>query len=191
MKQNALIISTLKLQDNFISEELLLPLLASDQLSVIETYIGNQLSLQKDYARFLNQLCTTKEDTVTEMVRDKGLNVKDPSKLTHKTLIKMTEKVVKRYQLNPEDYPDVFEAKNINGLHYLVRQKCKEERNRTSSSYCEKWDNLISTSVCGKPNLQLKLVEKLCEYGNIPAACAYAKKYQISPDRLLTTRIIA
>ena len=60
---------------------------------------------------FLNRLNSTKEDTVTEMIRDKGLNVKDPLKLTHKTLIKMMEKVVKIYQLNPVHYSDVFEAR--------------------------------------------------------------------------------
>ena len=40
----------------------------------------------------------------------------------------MAEKVVKRYELNPDDYPSVFDGKNIVGLCYLVKMKCKEER---------------------------------------------------------------
>ena len=79
-----------------------------------------------------------KEDTVSEMVSNLGLTVKDPSKLVHKTITKMAEKVVKRYELNPDDFPDVFDAKNIAALCYLIRQKCKEERNSSSTqSYCE------------------------------------------------------
>ena len=154
------------------------------QLQVLETYIGDDKLLQADYAEFLDSLCAMKEDTVAEMVSNQGFNVKDQSKLQHKTLIKMAEKVVKRYELDPDDYPNVFDAKNIAGLCYLVRQKCKEERNSKNASYCQKWDNLIETAVSGKPLLQIKLVHKLAGMGNIADACKYAKKYYISPDKL-------
>ena len=126
-----------------------------------------------------------KEDTVSEMVSNLGLTVKDPSKLVHKTITKMAEEVVKRYELNPDDFPDVFDAKNIAALCYLIRQKCKEERNSSSTqSYCEKWNNLIETAVSGKPRLQMKLVHKLVDVGNTADAAKYAKKYYINPHKL-------
>ena len=63
--------------------------------------------------------------------------------------------------------------------------KCKEERNVSSGeAACQKWDNLIETAVCGKPFLQVKLVEKLNEYGNISEACKFARKYYIAPAKL-------
>lgn len=112
IKQIVVIIHTLKLQHSFVSKEIMLPLLACDQIQVLETYIGDR-ELQEDYTAFLDSLCALKEDTVIERVRNQGLSVKDPSKLQHKTFINMAEKVVKRYELNPDDYPDVFDAKNV------------------------------------------------------------------------------
>ena len=134
LKQTVVIIYTLKLQHSFTPREILLPLIACDQIQVLETYIGDDKKLQHEYALFLETLCALKEDTVAQMVSESGLNVKDPSKLQHKTITKMAEKVVKKYGLNPDDYPDVFDRKNIAGLYYLIRMKCKEERDGTSQS---------------------------------------------------------
>ena len=128
LTQIVVIIYTLKLQHSFVSKEIMLLLLSCDQIEVLETYISVDKELREDYAAFLDSLCALKEDTVVEMVRNEWLSVKDPSKLQHKTLIKMAEKVVKRYELNPDDYPSVFDGKNIVGLCYLVKMKCKEER---------------------------------------------------------------
>ena len=85
-------------------------------MQVMDTYIGVDEDLQKEYCKFLDNLCARKEDTVVDEVRNMGLRVKDPSKLQHKTLTKIAEKVVKKHNLNPEDYPNVFNAKNIAGL---------------------------------------------------------------------------
>ena len=82
----------------------MLPLLASDQIQVLESYVGDDRRLQEEYAQFLNSLCALEEDTVEEMVCGLGMMIKDPSKLRHKTLIKMAEKVVKKYELNPGNY---------------------------------------------------------------------------------------
>ena len=49
----------------------MLPLLACDQIQVLETYIGDDKELQEDYAAFLDSLCAVKEETVFEMVETK------------------------------------------------------------------------------------------------------------------------
>ena len=69
LKQIAVIIYTLKLQHNFCSKDIMFPLLASDQIQVLETYIGNDKKLQYEYAAFLDSLCALKEDTVAQMAR--------------------------------------------------------------------------------------------------------------------------
>ena len=184
LKQFVVIMYTIKLRHNFSARDVMLPLLATDQIQVLETYVGEDKKLQFDYAGFLDSLCAMKEDTVAEMVSQCGLSVKDPSKLLHKTITKMAEKVVKKYELNPDDFPAVFEAKNIGALCYLVRQKCKEERNSSNESHCDKWNDLIEAAVRGKPRLQVKLVEKLADCGNMSEATKYAKKYYICPRNL-------
>ena len=124
----------------------MLPLLACDQIQLFESYIGDDVSLHQEYVSFLNNLVGQEEYTFGETVIIQGLMVKDPLKLQHKTLIKMAEKVVKKYNLNLDDYPAIFTAKNVAGLCYLVRQKVKEERSSAAKeSYCQKWDQLIET----------------------------------------------
>ena len=70
-KHILVIIHTLKLQHSFVSKEIMLPLLACDQIQVLETYIGDEKELQEDYAAFLDSLCAVKEDTVIGMVETK------------------------------------------------------------------------------------------------------------------------
>lgn len=54
--------------------------------------------------------------------------------------------------------------------------KCKEERKtEATGSAIKRWDDLIETAVRGKPKLQLKLVNKMAEMGNITTPCKYAK----------------
>ena len=71
LKQIVVIIHTLKLQHSFVCKEIMLPLLACDQIQVLETYIGDDKELQEDYAAFLDSICAVKEETVTEMVETK------------------------------------------------------------------------------------------------------------------------
>lgn len=69
LKQTVVIIQTLKLQHYFPTIDVMLPLLACDQIQLLETYVGDDTYLQKEYASFLSNLCASEEDTVVETVR--------------------------------------------------------------------------------------------------------------------------
>ena len=56
------------------------------------------------------------KDHVEEMVSNQELCIKDWSKLQHKNIIKIAANVVKKFELNPNDYPAVFDAKKIASL---------------------------------------------------------------------------
>lgn len=99
LKQIAVIITATKLQREFSAQEVLLPLLATDQIQVVETYVGQDKTLQVEYAQFLDWLCGMKKDTVEQMVSNLGLTIKDPSKLQHKTIIKMAERLSRNMNL--------------------------------------------------------------------------------------------
>lgn len=68
LKETVIIIYTLKLQHQFEQEEVMLPLLASDLIQVLETYIGDDEYLQHDYVSFLNNLCGMKESDIQKMI---------------------------------------------------------------------------------------------------------------------------
>lgn len=66
LKETAIIIYTLKLQHNFNTKEIALPLIANDQLQVLETYIGDDKVLQKAYVELLHEICKMSEEEVKE-----------------------------------------------------------------------------------------------------------------------------
>ena len=61
MKETAIIIYTLKLQCNFYTKKIALPLLANDQMQVLETYIGDDKVLQKAYVELFHEICKMSE----------------------------------------------------------------------------------------------------------------------------------
>ena len=69
MKETAIIIYTLKLQHNFDTNEIALPLIANDQLQVLETYVGGDKVLQKTYVELLHEICKMTEEEVKEWTR--------------------------------------------------------------------------------------------------------------------------
>ena len=69
LKETAVIIYTLKLQYYFDSTEIFLPLIVNDQLQVIETYVGDDASLQHQYVSFLADICGLKEEDLQNMIR--------------------------------------------------------------------------------------------------------------------------
>ncbi|XP_057317369.1 exonuclease mut-7 homolog isoform X2 [Hydractinia symbiolongicarpus] len=184
LKETVIIIYTLKLQHQFEQEEVMLPLLASDLIQVLETYIGDDEYLQRDYVSFLNKLCGMKESDIQKMIVEKDLKVKDSSKLQHKTLTKIAEKAVKRYNLSPNEFPKIFEAKNIASLLYLIRMRMKEENTNGSASVIMKWDNLIETAVSGKPFLQMQLILKFYEMDLLEYAINWAIRLKLHPKNL-------
>ena len=52
LKKTVVIIQTLKLQHNFSTVDVMLPLLACDQIQLLESYVGDDTYLQKEYASF-------------------------------------------------------------------------------------------------------------------------------------------
>jgi len=184
LKETVRIIFTLKLQHCFDTKEIALPLIANDQLQVLETYVGEDKELQHQYIDLLNDICKMKENEIEEMLSDLGLKIKDPSKIHHKTIIKIAEKAVKRYNLNPESYPDIFNAKNLASLLYMVKKKLKEEKENPSSSTLVKWDNLIETSVTGNEWLEKQLIKILVSQDEGQAALYWANKLNLPLRRL-------
>ena len=87
LKQILVVLYTVKLQHYFEQKDIMLPLSACDQIQVLETYIGDDETLQQEYALFLVSLCAMK-DSVVDEVRNMALSVKDPSKLQHKNIDK-------------------------------------------------------------------------------------------------------
>lgn len=184
LKETVTIIYTLKLQHCFDGARIYLPLLANDQLQHIEKFVGEDVKLQTEYVGFLDNLCSMEPTDIENMVMEQDLVCKDPSKLKYKTIIKIAEKAVKRYALNPDDFPNIFGAKNINSLFYLIKMRLSEARSGSSRSKLQKWDDLIESSVKDKLWLQLKLIDRLIDLNEIEGAVVWAKKLAIPLNKL-------
>ena len=61
-KEAVIIVQTLHLQSCFTAEQIMLPLLAFDQMQVLEGYINEDKDLQKDYVNLLNKLCAMSDE---------------------------------------------------------------------------------------------------------------------------------
>lgn len=69
LKETVIIIYTLKLQHCFDIEEILIPLIANDQLQVLEMYISHDTDLQNGYLKVLDKLCSMRKSDIENMIQ--------------------------------------------------------------------------------------------------------------------------
>lgn len=72
----------------------------------------------------------------------------------------------------PENYPNIYKEKNLNGLKYLLSKKYSEKQ-----PVSHKWDDLIESALGDNKWLQHKLIESLVEFDDIAEAARWTMYY--------------
>ncbi|XP_046844991.1 exonuclease mut-7 homolog isoform X2 [Xenia sp. Carnegie-2017] len=177
-KEAVTIAYKLNLQPCFQPMEILFPLLILNKVQLVESYIAGCPWQQRAFVSMLDKLCQMSDEQLDELTSDIIPSKPTTNKVTQTSLIKLGERIVKKFSLNPQDFPELFKAKNIKGLSYLLHQRQKDK-----GSSVKKWDDLIERCVGNNLSLQRSLVELLTESGDDEDARRWARFYQLSSDR--------
>ncbi|XP_048579559.1 exonuclease mut-7 homolog isoform X2 [Nematostella vectensis] len=178
-KEAANIATKLSLQTCFEPKEILLPLLILDKLQLAESYVDSCPWQQKAYVAMLDKLCGKSDEELQKIVDDANIHPKPREhKLRNKILVKVADRLVKRYRLSGEDFPNIYKERNLSGLYYLLHKKYQDENSN------KKWDNLIETSIGNKVWLQERLIEGLLEFNDLDEAIRWTHFYGLPLDRV-------
>eukprot|EP00794_Sanderia_malayensis_P005049 gene5049-5707_t len=185
LKEAATIVTSLNLQEYIKPTELYLPLFVADKFQVLEMCLENNSNAQKKYAEMLNSLCGMGEGRVIEYIQGElYLKITNRTKLQPKTLQKVSEKVIKKYNLDPAHYPNIFREKNMKSLKHLLFQKYRSPEHESA-----KYNSLIEAAVSNNAWMQEQLIMLLLyERRDINSAVYFVRKCNI-PSASLPQRL--
>ncbi|XP_028395062.1 exonuclease mut-7 homolog [Dendronephthya gigantea] len=174
-KEAVTIARKLNLQPCFQPMEILFPLVILNKVQLAESYIANCPWQQRAFVSMLDKLCVMSDEQLDDLTSEIIPSKPSSNKVTQASLTKLGERIVKKFTLNPEDFPALFKAKNVKGLCYLLHQRQKDKGGSS-----KKWDDLIERCVGSNSSLQQSLVELLTEFGDQEEAKRWERYYQLS-----------
>ncbi|CAB3998303.1 exonuclease mut-7 homolog, partial [Paramuricea clavata] len=177
-KEAVTIACKLNLQPCFQPMEILFPLVILNKVQLAESYIANCPWQQRAFVSMLDKLCVMSDEQLDELTSEIIPAKPSSNKVTQASLTKLGERIVKKFNLNPDDFPELFKAKNVKGLSYLLHQRQKD-KGRSS----KKWDDLIERCVGNSTVLQQSLVDLLTEFGDKEEAKRWERFYLLSSER--------
>ena len=177
-KEAVTIACKLNLQPCFQPMEILFPLVILNKVQLAESYIAKCPWQQRAFVSMLDKLCVMSDKQLDELTSEIIPAKPSSNKVTQASLTKLGERIVKKFNLNPDDFPELFKAKNVKGLSYLLHQRQKD-KGRSS----KKWDDLIERCVGNSATLQQSLVDLLAEHGDKEEARRWERFYQLSSEK--------
>lgn len=178
-KDKAIIVATLGFQDHFRIEDILLPLLLQDKLNILERYLLNSRSIQKEFLAYLDNMCH-KDACIGDFIhRCEKIKTVRLEKLSRRNLSKLVTRLAKAYQIEAQVCPNVDNEKYLKNMRYLMYRRYNEK-----SLSVEPWRDLIEECLIQADYLTDKFMEMLADYQDYTEAAFWVNKLQIDVDSL-------
>ncbi|CAH1786913.1 unnamed protein product [Owenia fusiformis] len=171
-------ISKLGLQEHFDFEEIVIPLLLTDKVNLIESYVYRNKAAQIKIVQLLDRLCDKSVD-IGHIVREHKLEDVRMEKLQHKVLSKLAIRLSKIYNIPVDLCPNINRARTLSGIRYLMYKKYIEKTLNDDN-----WSELLEGYIGEDISLAEQVVDSLIGYDDVAEAAKWARRYQISEDVL-------
>uniref|UniRef100_A0A2C9JMJ3 3'-5' exonuclease domain-containing protein n=1 Tax=Biomphalaria glabrata TaxID=6526 RepID=A0A2C9JMJ3_BIOGL len=179
----AQIVCILGLQSHFSQSEILVPLLLTDKVNVIESYVMGNPEQQALILSLLDYLCARTTDVIS-FVQSTGIMSVKGEKLSKKVLSKFAMKLMKLYDIPPEACPNISENRAMGAIRYLLYKRYIEK----SIGY-DGWDDMVESAVGNNSSLKQQLIMELLSYNDITEAVKWADRYKL-PDSSLDPCVV-
>ncbi|XP_035829392.1 exonuclease mut-7 homolog [Aplysia californica] len=178
LTEAAQVISKLRLQSHFKQEEVLMPLLFSDKVNIIESYVSGNPEQQRAVLSLLDYLCARSTD-ILSYAQSAGMKNIKGEKLSKKVLSKFAMRLIKLFDIPPETCPNITENRAMGAVRYLL-YKYYIEKSMAHNS----WEDMLESAVGENKNLQQQLVTELLGYNDVMEALTWADRYQLEDEKL-------
>ena len=171
----------LDLMNEFSVDEMILPLVFQDKLSVAEEALKNHPGLQRELISRLDQLVGERSlrNSVEHLIIQ--LDVPDVKKerfINHKALGRLVAKLAKTFNLPADATPHLNQKRSAGALNYLFGKRFFE---KTLS--IESWREMAYDAVKDNDTLQADLVLNLTSYNEIQEALYWAIKFDVPQQK--------
>ncbi|XP_055612884.1 exonuclease mut-7 homolog [Uranotaenia lowii] len=182
-KEAGQVATDLQLFDEFDEHAFVIPLFLQDKISIAEDFLKKATRLQEPVIRLLDSFFDKRESVEAHCSRYITThNVTDVyySKLHHKPLSKLVQRLAKNFNVPKESTPNVHRMKSFGALQFLVYKRYNEKSLNKDS-----WDEMVRDTVSNRDTeLQHELVY-MCSNSNDQAEAArWAKHFRIETRNL-------
>uniref|UniRef100_A0AAV2IXE0 3'-5' exonuclease domain-containing protein n=1 Tax=Knipowitschia caucasica TaxID=637954 RepID=A0AAV2IXE0_KNICA len=171
----------LKMQNELMMEEMCVPLILQDKLSVVESYVKGNKHLEQALVVLLDSWCHQNFD-VNQIIRQfprLSLSRHHMGGIRPKMLTKHVIRLMEKFNIDQALCPNALYKRRLDSLRYLMYKTFVE--NGMSE---ENWSELVQTIISDNLELQIQLVEMLVRYSSLRKAAQWSIRYNIPQHRL-------
>ncbi|KAM6984825.1 exonuclease mut-7 homolog [Aplochiton taeniatus] len=180
-REAALMSMKLSLQEELDMEEMCVPLILQDKLSMAETYVKGHPHLEERLVKLLDSWCDprfTVED-ISEKFPQLILSKHYTDQIQPKMIIKHVFRMVEKFNLDPGLCPHSVYKRRLDSLRFLMYKRFVEK-----GMSQENWSDHVQSTVADCPELQVQLVELLVKHCGLQIASQWSLRYNVPRDRL-------
>ncbi|KAJ8286604.1 hypothetical protein GJAV_G00041050 [Gymnothorax javanicus] len=180
-KEAAMLSIKLKLQSSLDMEQVCIPLVLQDKLSLAEAYVKGHSHLEEALVKLLDSWCAP-EFSLAELCRqfpDLSLSHHQAERIQPKMLSKQVFRLMERFGIEPALCPNSVTKRKLDTLKFLMYKRFVEKGMSE-----ENWRDHIQATVGDSPELQVHLVELLVKHSGLHAAAQWSLLYEVPRERL-------
>ncbi|XP_063235930.1 exonuclease mut-7 homolog [Bacillus rossius redtenbacheri] len=175
-KEASQCIALLRLHDHFTVEEIVLPLIFQDKLSLAEDLMHGSAEYQRQAVAQLDGLLGHKNirNEVDKIVLKLNIPNVRKEKLYHKPLSKLVARFVKVFKMPAHMCPNLHQKKTEGAIGFLLYKRYYDK-----SLNLDSWREMVMEAVGRDPHLRADLVERVCSFGDFKEALHWANEFGI------------
>ncbi|XP_061913437.1 exonuclease mut-7 homolog isoform X1 [Entelurus aequoreus] len=180
-KEAALLGAKLNLREQLNMEEICVPLIVQDKLSLAENYVLGHPSLQRELVLLLDSWCHpcfSVEDLIKKRFPQLSVSRRCLTQLQSKHLKKHVFRLAEKFHIHQGLCPNALHKSRQDTLRFLMYKRFVEK-----SMNDLVWADHVETVVADDPELHIQLVEMLVKYTLVKSA-QWSRRYNIPKHRL-------
>ncbi|KAG7322986.1 hypothetical protein KOW79_014332 [Hemibagrus wyckioides] len=180
-REAAMLGMKLELQKELNMEQMCVPLILMDKLTMAEAYVQDHADLQERLILLLDSWCGP--DFNLEKVHRQfpclSLSKHQTDQIQPKLLVRHVFRLMEKFSIDPGLCVNAVYKRKLDSLRFLMYKRFGE-KNMSE----ENWRDHVQVTVDGSVDLQVVLVELLVKYCGLETAAQWAKHYSVPRDRL-------
>ncbi|KAG7498615.1 exonuclease mut-7-like [Solea senegalensis] len=180
-KEAAVLCIKFKLQTDMNMEEMCVPLILQDKLSLAESFVTGHHHLEQQLVTLLDSWChpSFTVDEISRRFPHLYLSKHCMGLIKPKILSKHVVRLVEKFNIEQGLCPNALHKRRLDSLRFLMYKRFVEK-----SMTEENWSDHVQYVVSDDHKLQIKLVEMLVQYCGLRTASQWSLKYNISRNQL-------
>ncbi|XP_076025280.1 exonuclease mut-7 homolog [Genypterus blacodes] len=180
-KEAATLSIKLKLQNVVNMEEICVPLILQDKMSLAESFVTGHRHLEERLVTLLDSWChpSFNAGEIRRQFPHLSLSTHCMSQINAKMLAKRVLRLMEKFNIDSALCPNALHKQRLDSLRFLMYKRFVEK-----SMIEENWSDHVQSVVADDPELQILLVEMLVKYCGVRKASQWSLRYRIPKYRL-------